>query len=322
MKLTPVILCLLAAGLVCGQSPTTVHLTVSSSGSSSISALPGTVNYTVTAQLSDSANEGLAALVFDLVWSGGAITQATPGATTTSMRIPAGVCNPAGYGGTISGNRLKQVGGGQNTINNSLGAYPTGVVVTQLAQPGSPLTVVTGSVTVPNAAGNFVLSIENVHCNVIRQGEIGVPYWKVASAAVGSITNLTVNCSLLTSTVGSISLSTGGTQVLSLAAGAGLGNTAYFVGGSTSGTTPGIPLPPLVIPLNWDWYTDFTLNYANSPILSNNLGTLSAAGSASITFWLPANTIPPTLAGLVVSHAALGLPPTFVSNAVNCVLLP
>ena len=322
MLRTTTLLLILAAAAT-AQLPSAINLTVSSGGSSVVSAAPGTLNYSVTAELSNSSNEGLAALVFDLVWSGGTIAQATPGAGTTTLRVPLGVNNPAGFGGTLSGNILKQVGGAQNTINNTIGAYPNGVVVTQIAQPGSPLVVVTGSVTVPAAAGNYSLSIQNVWCNVIRQGDLGVPFWRVNAAATGSITNLAVNCSLLTSPTSSISLSAGGSQFLTLNAGAALGNTAYFVAGSTSGTTPGVMVSAtLAIPLNWDWYTDVTINTPNSIILSNNLGTLSAAGSATITFWLPGNVLPAALAGLTVSHAAVGLPPTFVSNAVNCVLIP
>ncbi|MSR75606.1 MAG: hypothetical protein EXS14_09095 [Planctomycetes bacterium] len=323
MILRTLVLVSLIAIVATAQLPTALNISVSSGSSSVVQTTPGTLNYSVTAELSNTSNEGLAALVFDLVWSAGPIAQATPGASTTSLRIPLGVNNPAGFGGTVSGNRLKQVGGAQNTINNTIGAYPNGAVVTMIAQTGAPLVVVTGSVNVPAAAGNYTLAIENVWCNVIRQGDLGVPFWNVDPAALGSITNLAVNCSLLSSATSSISIAAGGAQNMTLTAGSSFGNTAYFVGGSTSGTSPGtVVSPSLVIPLNLDWYTDFTISYANSGILSNNLGTLSAAGSANITFSLPGNTLPAALAGLVISHAATGLPPNFVSNAVNCVLTP
>lgn len=311
----------LLAATLAAQLPSSVNLTITSNGHSTVQALPGTIPYVVRAELSNTMNEGLAAIVFDLVWSGGSITQAVAGPAMSPFMIPQGVNNPAGFGGTVSGNRLKQVGGAQNTIGNTLGAYPLGIVSTSLAQPGGSVVVVTGNVAVPAAAGAHVLSIENVHCNVIRQGETGAPYWKVEQAAIGSITNLAVNVSLLSASAASLSLTTGGSVNMLLQAGASFGSSSYFVGGSATGTAPGIPVSATAsVPLAWDWYTDFSLNYPNNAVLANNLGMLDAAGMATITFSLPGGVIPVSLAGLTLYHAGLGLPPTFVSNPVSFVL--
>lgn len=308
----------LLATYAVAQLPSAVNLTVTSNGHSTVQALPGTLPFTVRAQLSNSMNEGLAAIVFDLVWSGGNIAQATAGTAMTPFKIPQGVNNPAGFGGTVSGNRLKQVGGAQNTIANTLGAYPLGAVVTGIGQPGNSTIVVTGTVTVPAGAGAHSLSIENVHCNVIRQGELGVPFWKVEQASIGTITNLAVNVSLLTSNAATLSLTTGGSVGMTLQAGAAFASTPYFVGGSATGTAPGIPVSATaVVPLTWDWYTDFTLTYANASVLANNLGMLDASGTSTITFSIPGGVIPASLAGLTLHHAGLGLPPAYVSNPVS-----
>ena len=47
--------------------------------------------------------------------------------------MPAGVNNPQGFGGVPGPGGLLQVGGGQNTLNNSFGPYPVGAVTTGVA---------------------------------------------------------------------------------------------------------------------------------------------------------------------------------------------
>ena len=96
----------------------------------------------------------------------------------------------------------------------------------------------------------------------------------------------------------------------------------YMLLGSISGTTPGIfILPGVVLPLNFDVYTQFTFSFPNSGLLSNSMGTLNGQGQATATFNLPA-TGNPGLVGLTIDHAFVNLPVNFVSEAVQVEITP
>ena len=105
---------------LCGSvaTATDINLTVKSGGESTVNVGPGaTVDYTVIGELTDTANEGLALVGFDLEFTGGDLAQAdTP--TTAPMNNfvrNLGITNPAGYGGTVQSGKLIQCGGAQNT---------------------------------------------------------------------------------------------------------------------------------------------------------------------------------------------------------------
>lgn len=199
----------MAAGLLASVAMATdVNMSVQSTdGSSSIQVAPGdTVNYRVTALLSNDTNEGLALIGFDLVFDGGDLAQAdTPtGTVDCSNPMPAfvkpdGITNPAGYGGTIINGDLIQVGGGQNTIKNTAdnADFPIGTVITGVAQPsGCGMAIVaTGSLTAPTDDGTYHLTIQNPFANVIKSGETGEPFWASEAAGVGSVTGLEINVS-------------------------------------------------------------------------------------------------------------------------------
>jgi len=201
---------LLGVMLVLGLVATTVQATdlnvavQNSDGASSvIVGQGGTVNYRVTGILSDDLNEGLALVGFDLHFTGGDLTQAdTPtGAQScanpmTAFVKPDGITNPAGYGGTVIGGDLIQVGGGQNTIKNTAdnADFPIGTVLTGVAQPSGcgEAIIVTGSLTAPNADGTYYLNLSNLFANVIRQGETGEPFYATEAAGVGTVANLEI----------------------------------------------------------------------------------------------------------------------------------
>lgn len=164
-------------------------------GNSSITVAPGaTVQYRVSGQLSDTLNEGLALLGFDLDFDGGPLPQANTPTQNPMLNFVrnAGITNPDGYGGTIINGDLVQVGGGQNTINNFTGNadFPVGTVITNVAKANQEF--VTGSFTAPMSAGTYTLMIKNVFANVIKQGETGNPFWATQAAGVGAVGNLTV----------------------------------------------------------------------------------------------------------------------------------
>jgi hypothetical protein len=130
---------------------------------------------------------------------------------------------------------------------------------------------------------------------------------------------------LLLGDVGAISVSAGGKQTLTLSAGAAHAGDVYLILGSLSGTAPGLPIAPFLLPLNPDPYFFHTLNHPNQSPLVNTLGVLDAAGEATAAFQLGFAS-PPGLSGLTLHHAAVLLDPvsakpTGVTNAVKLLLL-
>lgn len=116
----------------------------------------------------------------------------------------------------------------------------------------------------------------------------------------------------------------GGTQSLTLAAGAAQGGKFFLILGSLSGTTPGLPLAPgVTLPLNLDAYTNLLLS-SGSLVLSPANGFLDANGRAASTLTLP--SLPNVVGPITVHHAYLALTifPVlsidFASNAVPLVL--
>ena len=98
--------------------------------------------------------------------------------------------------------------------------------------------------------------------------------------------------------------------------------------GSKSGTSPGLPLDGLLLPLNVDGYTLATLMEPNRPPLGNTYGLLDAGGRATATITVPTG-LPAGLAGLTLHHAfaVVELLPALlhvvhVSNAVPLTLTP
>lgn len=126
----------------------------------------------------------------------------------------------------------------------------------------------------------------------------------------------------LTADVDSISVATGGTQVMSLLAGGDFAGKLYIVLGSASGTGPALVLDGLSLPLVVDSYFLYTLNSPNGAVLGSSLGILGPYGDATATFQLPTG-LSPGLAGLQLHHAFLvvDIPGdqslTFASNAVG-----
>lgn len=172
-----------------------LNLRLQSGGISFVTVAPGAVvPWTLVGELSDNANEGLALFSVDLSWSGGVLSPAAAPASSPMLNFarPAGVNNPAGFGGTPSAGKLVQVGGAQNTIASSFAPYPIGTVITGVAWPGQPVGLATGQLTAPSQPGTYSLSASNLVANVIRQGETGTPFWHVDKAGPGNMTFLIV----------------------------------------------------------------------------------------------------------------------------------
>lgn len=123
----------------------------------------------------------------------------------------------------------------------------------------------------------------------------------------------------------SVSLS-GGTQVLDLVAEPQFAGSLYLVAGSFSGSTPGLPLGALTVPLATpDPYFDYSIANFNGAVLGSTLGTLDANGRAQATVTLnPA--LSSNLIGVSATHACVlfdaQLLPVAVSNATELLIAP
>ena len=133
--------------------------------------------------ITDGTGEGLALWGADVVWVTGTVgaQMANPGGVMAYFENDAtnhyGLNNPAGYGGTTSGNSLLQVGGGQNTIDNDAGyaPYPLGDV--QLGVGDGLITVATGQ-----GADGDVIKLDHCFANVLD--DTGPDVFVVSAATV------------------------------------------------------------------------------------------------------------------------------------------
>lgn len=170
-----------------------LDLAVESGGATTVQVFPGdVVNFAVRGELTDNDNQGLAMFAFDLAFDGGPLTQLTAGPNMGPFVAPAGINNPAGFGGTVDGLSLLQVGGAQNTINNTFAPQPIGMVQTGLCGLGSPETLATGSLVAPPLPGTYTISVSNLFANAIDPLTIGNPFWAVDPVGAGTLTGLTI----------------------------------------------------------------------------------------------------------------------------------
>jgi hypothetical protein len=183
-----------------------VDLQVTSQDQASVTVLAGTeVEYTISLSLQSDDNEGLASVLFDLEFSGGAVTPAEAPETGDILNFvrPAGLTNPTGFGGTPVDGRLVQIGGAQNIIKNvvSNAPVPTGSVA--LGVGHTPLVVVHGSVQAPAALGVYELNVTNLLVRIIKAGDNGSgEAWATVAASAGTVSGLTIVVDTLCSKVG------------------------------------------------------------------------------------------------------------------------
>jgi len=104
---------------------------------------------------------------------------------------------------------------------------------------------------------------------------------------------------ILTADVPSISIATGGAQTLSVEA-PSHGGKNYWIFGSVTGSSPGISLLGVNIPLNPDLYTNFTIANPNVTPLVGFRGPLDSQGKGTGAFTLP----PGVLTGTFDLHHA------------------
>lgn len=121
------------------------------------------------------------------------------------------------------------------------------------------------------------------------------------SAGLDVWVNQTVRNALIAD-VADVSLSAGGTQGWTLNAGTDRAGDFYLILGTFSGTSPGLPLGGVTIPLNVDPWFNYTLNKPGQAPLAGTLGFLDADGKGGASLTLPPGTNP-ALAGFVFHHS-------------------
>lgn len=117
--------------------------------------------------------------------------------------------------------------------------------------------------------------------------------------------------------------STGGSVNFFLDAGPDDAYRTYLILGSLTGTSPGSPLPQghVILPLNWDFFTDIVWDYKTTLIFSNFLGTLNDIGRAQAQFNV--GPLPPGSAGTIIYFAfTCNKPFNLASHPVEVLVVP
>jgi len=114
----------------------------------------------------------------------------------------------------------------------------------------------------------------------------------------------------------------GGSVNFELFTGEENGGRMYFLLGSISGTSPGLTLPGgmVMLPINWDVFTDIVVSLPNSPYFKNFLGTFDPNGYAYPQLNMGAL---PGMAGLTMYFAyCVNNPFDLASNSVSINIVP
>jgi len=197
-----------------------------------------------------------------------------------------------------------------------------GTVFDRVPLPGLGFSI-DGGMDFDDSNGDLLLSYENKLFRVDPYTGATLLMGPTPAVSALEVAGPCASVPSLTSSLPAISLSTGTLQTFELKAGAGNQGQPYLILGTASGTTPGLPVDGLVLPLNVDNYTLLLLAGAPVPTQTGLLGLLDTTGSASATLGFPAG-LSPSLAGIVLHHAALVFAPngsaTFVSAALATTL--
>ena len=123
-----------------------------------------------------------------------------------------------------------------------------------------------------------------------------------------------------------LSTSAGGVQAFTYTPGPAFAGDSYLIVGTLSGWWPGLPLGNgLVLPINFDFLTDLSLQLQNTPILTNTAGIVPVSGQIQASFTLPPGLLT-FLSGWKMHFAGLSYQSlnlyTQVSNPVPLSLLP
>ena len=111
----------------------------------------------------------------------------------------------------------------------------------------------------------------------------------------------------------------GGTVNFTLDATAANAGRQYLIVGSVTGDMPGTPLPGgmTVLPINWDIFTNMTINFAGSAFMPNTFGNLDGNGQATAQLIVPIFTLAPGADfTMTFAYCLNGKPWDFASNPV------
>jgi len=113
----------------------------------------------------------------------------------------------------------------------------------------------------------------------------------------------------------------GGVANFTMIAGPDNANRSYILLGNLSGTSPGTSLPGglVIMPINWDFFTNLVIRYINSSVFQNFLGQLDVNGIGAATLNLPYTGWAGTT--LYFSYA-MNNPWDFASNPVAIEIVP
>jgi hypothetical protein len=133
-------------------------------------------------------------------------------------------------------------------------------------------------------------------------------------------------CDPLSASTDRISLATGGRVDFTLNAGPGNGGFLYFLLGSMTGTAPGTPFGPVLLPLNTvnDPWFQLTSTLFSPAMLQNTLSFLNGTGRSTAALVVP--PLPAAFLGLQLHHAYLvidlgALQARMASNAMPLLLV-
>jgi FG-GAP repeat len=173
------------------------------------------------------------------------------------------------------------------------GGSTTYAVILHSGKDGSTLLSLKG----PATFGHSVRGISDVDGDNIPDVIVGA---RGSTTTAGSAHVYSSRKLAIATDVHRIDIAKGGTQAMSLDAGAAHANRSYWIFGSITGSTPGINLGGFHIPLNPDPYTDLALSLVSQAPFLEFRGTLDASGKATTSFVVPAALpLPP----LTLHHA-------------------
>ena len=172
-----------------------------------------------------------------------------------------------------------------------------GIVRVYSGKDGTVIDTFTGR-TSNESLGGSVDGVGDVNSDGTPDWIAGAPFANSGSARVFSGRKL----SLWTDTH-SFSVAQADIQTLTIDASAGNKNAMYWLFGSVTGTSPGVSLGGVTVPLQPDAWTDLTIQLANSAALVNTKGTLDANGMA--TSQIQGAPVGASFIGIVFYHAAL-----------------
>jgi hypothetical protein len=227
-------------------------------------------------------------------------------------------------------------------FGNAGGAFDTDVVITALSGTadvvplvGDPSTVdLAGAASDPTPSSGSVAQVGSLLTLTVPFNSVidlsdpstGITGTATMNGTIVATHDLSSGCNTtFYNGTDSISLAAGGGTALHLDAGPSNAGAFRWVFGSFTGTTPGVPLGGVVLPLRFDPFFQLTLFKPFLGIFGSFLGFLDGAGAGSASFSLPAG-VDPSLAGLTFYFAyaagpAVGVT-TFASNPVSVLLVP